>query len=252
MPRTNAFDAGKRQQNASKAFPERQPTNPCARASSYVGCLLAGERLPEEQGIGALRADVEGGGGIEFVRDAPRHQQWRHSDRQAGTDLQAVHQRGVLAVLTPQLEGIDCGHFGADRKITSRFGVGEVAASCSAARGVAGPSRPQGVGSFVERSLPSAVVSKWNFQARPIRWAGAQQPGSRVEDSEKMSARTNNASADGRGGNEIHRGVRSQRETDFTACDLRGASSRRDSCSSVEGARKRCQSAWRRASTNGF
>ena len=55
-----------------------------------------------------------------------------------------------------------------------------------------------------------------------------------------MSARTNDASANGRGGNEIHRGVRSQRKTDFTACDLRGASSRRDSCPSVEGARKRC------------
>ena len=252
MPSISAFDAGKRQRNASKAFSKRQPTSPQARASLGVGCFLVGGSQQALPSAGAFLADDQGGSGSGSLRNASEHQQRRNPDGEGSLYVRAVYQRRVSAVLPPQLEGIDCGHFGADRKITSRFRVGEVAASCSAARGVAGPSRPKGVGSFVERSLPLAVVSEWNFQACPVRWAGAQQPGSRVEDSEKMSARTNDASADGRGGNEIHRGVRSQRETDFTACDLRGASSRRNSCSSVEGARKRCQSAWRRASTNGF
>ena len=62
-----------------KRYQRGRPTSPDPRASSCVGCLLAGEWLPSEQGVGALLADAEGRGGTDYVRHPPGHQQWRSS-----------------------------------------------------------------------------------------------------------------------------------------------------------------------------
>ena len=200
MPRVNAFDAGKRQENASKAFPERQPASPQARASSCVGCRLVGGRQPAIQSTGALLADVQGGSGISSVRDAQGYQQRRDPDGEAGVHVRAVHQRRVPAVLPSQLEGIDRGHLGADRQIASHPGVREATAPCDPARGIAGLPRPEGAGFILQPGSPSAVVPEWGFQAGRVGRADAQQSGGRVENSEKMPAGPRHAPAYGRGG----------------------------------------------------
>ena len=122
MPRVNAFD-GKRQINASKAFPERQPANPKTRASSCVGCLLVGERQPEIQSAWALFAVGQGRSGGDRFRHSTARQQRRHTSGEAGLHVRAVRRRRVPAVLPSELEGIDRGHFGADRKNASGLGV---------------------------------------------------------------------------------------------------------------------------------
>src|SRR5262249_1791466 len=62
---------------------------------------------------------------------------------------------------------------------------------------------------------------------------------SRASDSEKMSARTNDASPDGRGGLQIPGGPRPSGETYRAARNFRRASARRDSRPTVESNRRR-------------
>src|ERR1700693_5435971 len=130
MPSITVFDAGKRQRNASKAFSERQPANPQARASSCVGCLLVGGRHPAMQDAGASIPNDKSGGGSSPLRRSASNQQWRGSHHESNLHVRAVHERCLFALLPPQLEGIDCGHFGADCEVAPDTGVWENSTSC--------------------------------------------------------------------------------------------------------------------------
>src|SRR5690349_18680836 len=79
-----AFHAGKRQVNASKAFSERQPAIPEARASSRVGCFVVGGRLPEVQSPGAQFAVDEGRCGGSSLVDSSDNQQRCQPDNTTG------------------------------------------------------------------------------------------------------------------------------------------------------------------------
>src|SRR5450432_549537 len=239
MPSITAFDAGKRQRNASKAFSERQPANPQTRASSCVGCLLVGGRHPAMQDAGASIPNDKSGGGSSPLRRSTSNQQRRGPHDEGSLHVRAVYRQRVPALLPPKLEGINCRNFGADCEVASGAGACENSTSCATARGVAGPPRSKGVGPFVERGFPSAMVPKRDLQTCAVGWTCPEQSGERAKDSEKMSARTNDASTDGRGGGEIPWGLRPQGETDRAAGDLRGTSARRDSRPSLEGTRRR-------------
>ena len=234
MPRVNAGDAGKRQQNASKAFPERQPASTQARQTPCVGCRLVGGRRPAVQSAGALFADVEGGSGIDSLRYSPRHQQRRDPDGEAGVHVRAVYQWRVPAVLPSQLEGIDRGHLGADRQIASYPGVREATAPCDPAGRIAGLPRPEGPGFIFQPGSPSAVVPEWDLQAGHVGRADAQQSGGRVEDSEKMPAGPRSATAGGRGGEYVPGGLRPSGEVDREARNLRRHAPGRDPGAPVE------------------
>src|SRR5204863_4948614 len=134
------------------------------------------------------------------LRDPSAREQWRDPNSEAGLHVGAVRQGRLLAVLPPQLEGIDRGHVGTDRQIASHPGVREATAPCDPAGRIAGPPRPEGAGFIFQPGGPSAVVPQWDFQAGNVGRASAQQSGGRAEDSEKMSAGTQSASAGGRGG----------------------------------------------------
>ena len=74
VPRVNAFDAGKRQESASKAFPERQPATAQTLPASRVGCRLVGRRQTEVQGARVVLEDDEGRGGVRDCDDSPAEQ----------------------------------------------------------------------------------------------------------------------------------------------------------------------------------
>src|ERR1051326_3860162 len=90
MPSISAFDAGERQMNASKAFPEGQPAGPQARAVPSVGWLLEGEWRPQVQDPGTCLPNVEGGGRSGALRNSQRDEQRRCRCRKAGLHVRAV------------------------------------------------------------------------------------------------------------------------------------------------------------------
>src|SRR5262249_34943523 len=114
MPSINAFDAGKRQMDASKAFSERQPTIPQTREASGVGCLLVGGRVPAMQDAGPSIPNVKSGSRSSALRNSQRNQLWQSARSKAGLHGRAVRERGLRAVLPAQLEGINRRHFGTD------------------------------------------------------------------------------------------------------------------------------------------
>ena len=129
MPCITAFDAGKKKINASKAFSERQPAIPEARASSRVGCFLAGGRYPAMQDAGAPIPNVESrGGGSPYFR--PANSQQRCGPRgKTGLHVPAVCHGSVPAVLPSRLEGINYGHIEAGHQVSSHTGVRQESAS---------------------------------------------------------------------------------------------------------------------------
>ena len=154
---------------------------------------------------------------------------------QAGLHVRAVHKRRVSPLLPSQLEGIDCRHIGADRQVASRAGIRKGSSFCDSARGVAGFSGPKGARSFGERRVSPAVVSERDFQARSFGWAGIQQSGGGVEDSEKCQ-RTGDASTDGKGGSCIPGGLRSPGKLIARLAIFEGLRPGGDFGSSLEGA----------------
>jgi len=99
------FDAGKREENASKAISEGQPANPETRAASSVGCLLVGGRRSAVQAAGATIPNDKIGCGGSSLRHPSNHQQRSFTKDEAGLHLRAVRKRGVPAVLPTALEG---------------------------------------------------------------------------------------------------------------------------------------------------
>ena len=86
----------------------------------------------------------------------------------------------VLAILPSQLEGINCGHIGADHQFASCSRVREEPASRDSEGRPARLSRPESGGYVSQCGGISKVVSKRHLQACHVRWAHPQQPGSGV------------------------------------------------------------------------
>src|SRR5580658_8689466 len=203
MPCITAFDAGKKKINASKAFSERQPAIPEARASSRVGCFLAGGRYPAMQDAGASIPNVESRGGDSPYFRSANSQQRCGPRGKTGLHVPAVCEGGVPAVLPTELEGINRGHIGADYQVASHTGVRQESASFNRSGSVAGFSRPESRGAVGQRSGAFALVSERNVQAGHVRWSDAQQSGGGVENSKKVSAGPGDAASDRRGGKHL-------------------------------------------------
>src|SRR6266852_1222827 len=137
------------------------------------------------QNAGASVPNDKGGSRRCALRNFASDQLRGGSHGQAGVRVRAVHERGLSAVLSPRLEGIDRGDFGTNRQVASRAGTREGSPSRSSARGAAGFSGPKGARSLIQRRVSPAVVPEWDFQTRTVGRACAQQSGSRTEDSEK-------------------------------------------------------------------
>src|SRR5204863_5321419 len=126
-------------------------------------------------------------------------------------------------------EEVDSRYVGADRKNASGAGLWLGVATCGPERRDAGFSRPESIGLVFQPSIPPALVPECDLQTRHVGWPGSQQPSRRTQDSEKVSAGTQFAPADRRGGESIPGGLRPPRRTDRSFGDLRGNASRRDS-----------------------
>ena len=160
MPSFNAFAAGMGQNNASKAFSERQPAISQTREASRVGGLLVRGWRAAMSDLGPFFADVEVGGRSSSLLSASGNQQRDQQDDKAGLCVQAVCGGRVLAILPSQLEGIDCGHIGADDQLTPDPGVWKESASRDSEGRPARLPRPKSGGFFSQCGCSSEVVSK--------------------------------------------------------------------------------------------
>jgi len=130
-------------------------------------------RQPAIQSTGALPTDVQGGGGISSALDAQGHRQPRDPDGEAGVHVRAVRQRRAPAVLPSHLEGIGCGHRGADRhaSLSKKAGVDPKVASGQRGHGL-GVSMEVYTSSDMEQKR--AALKK--LEAAVLRKPQPQQP----------------------------------------------------------------------------
>src|SRR5262245_24819914 len=221
MPNISAFDAGKRQKNASKAFSKRQPAIPKTRTSSGVGCFLVGGWKSPVQSHWARFADVESGGRSSALRDSSNNQQRSCSEPKTGLHVQGICRGSVLTVLPPHLEGINRKYLGTVNQNSSHFGAWKNSAPRGEARRAPGSSGPKSAGFLIQRSFPLAMVSQRDFQTRSFGWSSAFESRSRASNSKEVSTRTNDASINRRGGRKIHFDFRHSGKAHFAACNLR-------------------------------
>ena len=135
----------------------------------WVACLVGGRQPHGCKVLGRCSQMSKARGGISSVRDAPGHQQRRDPDRQAGIHVQAVCQRACTfrsAVAVGRNRPRAPRSRSSSRILIPEFG-NELLHADPAGR-IAGLSRPEGVGSFVQRGVPFAVVPERDFQARVV------------------------------------------------------------------------------------
>ena len=239
MPSINAFDAGKRQRNASKAFSERQPAIPQARASSRVGCLLVGGRRPAMQDAGASIADVKGGSGSSALRHSSARSTAARLRRQGRSTRSSSSSTDVYLPFCRRSWKESTA--GTSEQIVKSHLVPEFGKALLHA------IRREELQDFLDRKaleLSSSVVShlRWflngifklalsdglvlNNPAAELRIPRKCQPGRAMRPLTEEEV------------NEIPGGLRPPGETDCTARNLRGDAARRDFGASMEGARR--------------
>jgi len=115
---------------------------------------------------------------------------------------------------SPQLEGSTADQFAADREDPSRGRVWLTPVACDPARGVAGLPRPEGAHPLVECGRASAVVSERDLQARHVGRNHSEQPGVGIEGPQIMPSGSCDATAVGRGGEQVPEHVWAEGEVD--------------------------------------
>src|SRR5690348_14058996 len=203
MPSINAFDAGKRQMNASKTFPERQPAEPQARQASSVGCLLLRRGGTDFQSVGPSLPDVEVRSRSGALCDPSGDQYPQVGSNKVGLHLRAVREGGVSPLWPQKLEAINGRDSRAARQNSPRLRVWREAAPCNPARGASGFPRSEGVRAFAARGCSSPLVPERNLQTRPFGWSRSHQSSSRVEDPKKVSAGPIDEATDRTGGKKL-------------------------------------------------
>lgn len=153
-----------RHSNASKAFSERQPAIPQTREASRVGCFLVRGWRAAMSDIGTEFANVEVGGRSRTLLSASGNQQRHQQDDKAGLRVQAVCGGRVLAILPSQLEGINCGHIGADDQLTPDPRVWKTSAPRNSEGRPARLPRTESGGYFCQCGCAPEMVSKRIFK----------------------------------------------------------------------------------------
>jgi hypothetical protein len=132
--------------------------------------------------LGTSFAVVEVGGRSSTLLSASGNQQRHQQDDEAGICVQAFCGGRVLAVPPSQLEGIDCGHIGADDQLTPDPRVWKTSAPRNSEGRPARLPRTKSGGSFCQRGCSSVSVRATQVQAR----AAAQRAGVSAASSDRL------------------------------------------------------------------